>query len=790
MNSISAQDELVSDLCRQAEERYRSGDNQGAQQVFEAVLQIDPSNEKAREGLALTSLKESNWQLVDRQGSQDQAFLATMTRARESLASGLLDDAYYLAEDLVRQYPGNPEAQALLDQVEQAQAQAPQTAQALGAAREALDRGDRAGAADACRQVLAIEPGNREAEMLLEQIELGGPGPADGPKSPFALELDLDLVLPAQPPAPAPRRTTPAPPAQAGPAGVPKVQSAPAPAKPAGPPAMDKAAVVDLMDAARDLHEDEIEIDELTGGFENPGLAGEVTPDIGEAAMLVARGRQALAEDRLDEARNLAAQALAITPTAPGAQELLHQSRVQSGKTAQEAEELLNQAIAEFERGRPDLSVPLLKQVLDLIPGHLEAQHYLQRAQVAEGEMGLMRAVPGGILGGPVSNWTPPSLDPELALDSVLTPAPASTSAPTPTPVALNRHEDGDFLVEEGVASIPLAPAMPADEVSLGPQPPLPELPLLDPPVPIIAPAPRIKAPAPQNASPPPPPPPPPAAEAPAQTAKAAKAGKPAKVPKPPKVKKSKAPGGGGISPRLLVGVLGATVVLAGAGYGGWKMFGPSSSSQPDSVVEQPVSSKKPKPVRTVGGQTPGTSPNPGTAPAEPPAPVYTSADVPKLLVKARLDLAEGRPAEAAKLLEAAQKVAPNNNNVSDLLDKARMQLGAREAAEGKIKEIQSRWKQEDFEEALRMLYRIPQQYQPAGISGWIANGWYNLGLQRLQTGDLVEASEFLNNCLEVRPDDDMARKLRQMTQRYRGKTLDGAYWTYVRGLDYRALPK
>lgn len=783
MNSISAQDELVSDLCRQAEERYRSGDNQGAQQVFEAVLQIDPSNEKAREGLALTSLKESNWQLVDRQGGQDQAFLATITRARENLASGLLDDAYYLAEDLVRQYPGNPEALALLDQVELAKAQAPQAAQALAVARDALGRGDRAGAADACRQVLAIEPGNREAELLLEQIELGGPSPSEGPKSSFSLELDLDLALPAPAPVPAARRTAPAPSyQQATPTAVPPAKSPPAPAKPAGHPAMDKAAVVDLMDAARDLHEDEIEIDELTGGFENPGLAGEVTPDIGEAAMLVARGRQALSEDRLDEARNLAAQALAITPTAPGAQELLHQSRVRSGKTAQEAEELLNQAIAEFERGRPDLSVPLLKQVLDLIPGHLEAQHYLQRAQVAEGEMGLMRAVPGGAMGGSASSYST-ALDSELTLDPVLTPA----SASAPASVTLNRHEDGDFVVEEGVASIPLAPAHADDQVSLEPPPPLPDLPLLDPPVPLSAPAPRIPAPAPQKTSSTPPPPPP-AAETPE---KAAKADKAAKVPKPPKVKKPKAPGGGGISPRLLVGVLGATVVLAGAGYGGWKLLGPGSARETgDSAVVQPEQGRKPKPLGVVGSPAPRTAPTPGGAPADPPAPVYTAADVPKLLVKARLDLAEGRPAEAAKLLEAAQKVAPYNTNVSDLLDKARMQLGAREAAEGKIKEIQNRWKQEDFEEALRMLYRIPQQYQPAGISGWIANGWYNLGLQRLQTGDLVEATEFLNNCLEVRPDDDMARKLRQMTQRYRGKTLDGAYWTYVRGLDYRALPK
>lgn len=104
------------------------------------------------------------------------------------------------------------------------------------------------------------------------------------------------------------------------------------------------------------------------------------------------------------------------------------------------------------------------------------------------------------------------------------------------------------------------------------------------------------------------------------------------------------------------------------------------------------------------------------------------------------------------------------------------------------LKDAKDRYAQEDFEEALRLLYRIPQGRQPAGLNRWIQNGWYNLGVQRLQTGDLREAQEFFSNCLEVQPQDAGAKSNLEVVKRYRGKPTDDAYRIFVRGLALRPL--
>jgi len=52
---VDAKDsEFLADLHRQADERLASGDPQGARQIWEAILQIDPDDARARERLEST----------------------------------------------------------------------------------------------------------------------------------------------------------------------------------------------------------------------------------------------------------------------------------------------------------------------------------------------------------------------------------------------------------------------------------------------------------------------------------------------------------------------------------------------------------------------------------------------------------------------------------------------------------------------------------------------------------------------------------------------------------------
>ncbi len=778
MTIKSNQDELIDDLCAQAEASHRAGDLQSARQIYEAVLQLDPESERAREGLALASLTDNNWSLMERAGSHD----ALVARAREALASGLIDQAAQLAEELQQRAPADARITALQQEISAVRAIAPRIEQLLGQAREALATSRPSEAATFCRQALELDPASRDAELLLEQAERAAPA-APAPSNDLSLELDLDLAMPGlTPPAPAPpprpaldpnatvRTTLPVALAlDAMPAVVPAPPAPPAPAAaPAKPPrsdanvwdagefARDLADITDrptrpkhddmedLLDAARDLDQP-IEVPEDRDTLQPTGPSARAE---GEAALLVARAREEFDSGRHEDARQLASQALALNEHATGAQDILDDVRAVSDRAAREADNLINQAISDIENKRPDLAVPLLKQSLMLAPGHAEALDYLERAERECESMNMLR------------QGTPE--------DAVY----------------------GETHAPENVAAIPLGESGYRRATSVAP-----EAPHAGAPSPAAPPAPGAPSATlvPGTAAPPVPPPPPPAAPAVAPGPRMGGA-PPAPPPRPaPTGKASKGAARLKLPPVLANGAskivtwLVLVVVAAGLGVGRRVVFGflggLFSGSSSTTTANEPV--KRPA-KKAAPGAAAAVAPVPAGAAAA--APSYTKDDVPSLLQQAQARLAGGDEAGAVALLTAARQADANSFEVVERLEKARAALRLRQDADARIKEARERYAQEDFEEALRILYRIPQAYHPAGLNTWIANGWYNVGVQRLQTGDLREAIEFFGNCLEVRPGDEGATRNRELARRYLGKSTDDAYRIYVKGLALRTM--
>ncbi len=169
-------------------------------------------------------------------------------------------------------------------------------------------------------------------------------------------------------------------------------------------------------------------------------------------------------------------------------------------------------------------------------------------------------------------------------------------------------------------------------------------------------------------------------------------------------------------------------------------------------------------------------------------APVYAKKDVPRLVRQAERALAGGDEARAVELLEAARRADPLDFELVEKLEAARERLKERRDAEMRLARAKQAFRDGDWPEALRIFYRIPAPYRPAGIDRWIADGWYNLGIRELQAGDVVEARRYFNDCLELAPDDEAARRHREVALRYRGRPLDDAYWIYVRALEPRPL--
>ncbi len=770
MTIKSNQDELIDDLCAQAEASHRAGDLQSARQIYEAVLQLDPESARAREGLALASLTDNNWSLMERAGSHD----ALVARAREALASGLVDQAAQLAAELQQRAPADARVTALQHEIAAVRAIAPRIEQLLTQAREALTAQRAGEAATFCRQALELDPAHRDAELLLEQAERAAPA-APAFSNDLSLELDLDLAMPGLTPPVPPRagldpnatvRTT-LPISVALGATSPPPTAAPvaAPAKPprpdanvwdAGEFARDLADITDrpskpkhddgmddLLDAARDLDQPtEVPEDRQTLQPTGPAARAE-----GEAALLVARAREEFESGRHEDARQLASQALALCEHATGAQDILDDVRAVSDRAAREADNLINQAIQDIENKRPDLAVPLLKQALMLAPGHAEALDYIERAERECESLNLLRQGASDTYG---ETHAPEDVSAIPLQEGGYRHA---TSVAPESPHAGSMHA--------GPPPAPPAVAAPvAGSATLAPTgaPPPP------PAAPAVAPGPRM------GGAPPAPPPRP----APSTT----RATSASKFKLPPAL-------AGGASKIVTWVVL--VVVAAGLGVGrrvvsgfiGGLFSGSSSSNTASEPVKRPVK----KAPATAGGTA-----APAAAAAAAPAPTYTKDDVPALVQQAQAKLAGGDEAGAVAQLTLARQLDPDSFDAVERLEKARAALRARQDAEGRIKEARARYAQEDFEEALRIMYRIPQAYHPAGLNAWIANGWYNVGVQRLQTGDLREAIEFFGNCLEVRPNDEGASRNRDLARRYLGRATDDAYSIYVKGLALRPM--
>ncbi len=183
-------------------------------------------------------------------------------------------------------------------------------------------------------------------------------------------------------------------------------------------------------------------------------------------------------------------------------------------------------------------------------------------------------------------------------------------------------------------------------------------------------------------------------------------------------------------------------------------------------------------------------SPAPATPDSRAGQPRYTRRDVPRLVARARAALRQGDEAGAVELLTIAQQADPTNFDVLEELETARDALREREDAQERIASGRDAFARGNYEEALRLFYRVPQKYRPAQLERWISIGWYNLGVLALQARSAGEAQRFFNDCLELDPQNEAARRHREVARRYRRRPFDEAYGIYVSNLELRALPE
>ena len=619
----------------------------------------------------------------------------------------------------------------------------------LRQAEETFRGGDPDSARMIYEAVLQIDPEN---DTALAGIERAAPAPAEPAAGGFDLSVDFELAAAA--PAPARRPTAPPPPA------------APPPR-----PAPQPEAIVDLLEAAELLPEDE---KDPFGGGGPPSAAARAAE--GEAALLAQQARRHLFQGDLARATEMASRALAMHEGCEGAQEVLEEARAEASRRAATAERLLSDAIAAIERGTAPQAVPMLQQVLGLAPEHPEALEWLARARQAIQEG---RTAHGAATAetGPTPGFTPTSLapprpaatgpvagpavavpaapgpaaHPEMGFQSNATPPPASETAPTSAGryaagVARERAPvDAPLAVTAAAkpsrAPIAVAGTAAADAAADAAA---------------EAAAAETTAPAPPVTTPPPLPRPlsAPAAARPL-TGKAAKA--------------AKAPRG-----RRLVMPLAALAVLALIGGGGWWLGSAlgwwGGGAGPAQAADAQATARPRK-----------------AAPA-PAAPRLTKADVPRLLLEAKLAVARGDEKTGFALIRQAAQLDPAHPEAKALASKVEHALASRAEADDRHAQLVRSYADHDFASVLRILYRLPKDEQPADFNRAIANASFNLGLQMMRGGDPYGAREYLRDALERRPGDAETKRLLELAKQYRDRARDDAYFKALSEMPFRPL--
>jgi tetratricopeptide (TPR) repeat protein len=213
-------DELLQELLSKGTGLYGSGDYRGAIEAWREALAVDPSSQRAREGIQMATLLLADFDPAatnavmglpaappprtsspivppakaprtsppanDQAARDPKAITARLDagirRVRELLKEGQYSEAIEGARGLVPIDPDSEEVQRLVEEAEQAFESAPFIDEHLTLSRELLAQDRRAEAETECRKVFALDPANPDAHALIATIRAGG-GPAAGPTS-------------------------------------------------------------------------------------------------------------------------------------------------------------------------------------------------------------------------------------------------------------------------------------------------------------------------------------------------------------------------------------------------------------------------------------------------------------------------------------------------------------------------------------------------------------------------------------------------------------------------------
>ena len=201
-----------------------------------------------------------------------------------------------------------------------------------------------------------------------------------------------------------------------------------------------------------------------------------------------------------------------------------------------------------------------------------------------------------------------------------------------------------------------------------------------------------------------------------------------------------------------------------------------------DVVVGAPPVSRAPRAREVIKVPVPAANKAPGQVQTGP------AAGAPRTLAAARDLVGHGKLDEARVVLVDLVRQNPGDRESVEMLQGVASKISERDRYDQVFSPIQSAFKQERYEDALRILYRLPQDAQKGDVERFKRNAWYNSAIVYLCAGNGTEALRCLKEALDLDPSDAEAKRLSEYAREYAGRDKDAAYYARVEALPKREM--
>jgi tetratricopeptide (TPR) repeat protein len=367
---------------------HREGHSEEARTILRSIAEVDPRFAPAHrleQAIAAGSPVDLGQLIGEVTAHTGMDIEGELVRAHQAFAQRDFQGALARAQSILRELPGHTEARQLALEAQARVRASGEIHTHITRVRDALDAGLIEEARGFLKIVKDIDPGNPEVAVLEQRLQLAAKPPATEAEPEFEFEVFDNLAEAAAVPAPpvAPPRTPPPPAVSPAPATPPIATSgAPAPTPPGAPAAAPGRAKGGMQfdeaggSSAMEFH---------PGFGEDFGAEAETAPEPEESAgriqALLDQGQEEFDGGDFQSAIDTWSRIYLVDAQHAEAERRIGQARRRRAELDRLAEQHFYEAREAFEQKRFDDARALCQKVLKLQPQHLEAHDLLQRLE-------------------------------------------------------------------------------------------------------------------------------------------------------------------------------------------------------------------------------------------------------------------------------------------------------------------------------------------------------------------------------------------------------------------------